>query len=169
MELFIFNQNDRKLAGIVEAYEYFRWTRRYSRCGSFELKAVATDENLALLRIGNILWKNDDEEAGLIEFVELTGSEQEFILISGRFATSFLHRRIIWGTETLSGDISAAVGQLLNRHMLNPSQPERKIGGIAYSPVAMGVSVNTQMSHRNLMEAVSGLCDSVDVGIKTVF
>jgi hypothetical protein len=168
MELYIYNAN-RALSGVIEAYEYLRWTRRYSRCGSFELKAVATDENLALLRIGNILWKNDDEEAGLIEFMELTGSEHELILISGRFATGFLHRRIIWGTETLSGDISAAIGQLLNRHMLNPARPERKIGGILYSPVTMGVSVSTQMSHRNLMEAVSGLCDSVDVGIKTLF
>ena len=94
MELYIFNQSDRQLAGIIEAFEYLRWTRRYSRCGSFELKAVATDENLAMLQIGNILWKNDDEEAGLIEFVQLTMQEQEFIVVSGRFATSFLARRI---------------------------------------------------------------------------
>ena len=168
IELYIYDRN-RVRVGIVEAFEYFRWTRRYSRCGSFELKAIATDSNLALLRIGNILWKNDDEEAGLIEFVELTGSEHEFILISGRFATGFLSRRIIWGTETLSGDLSEAVGQLLNRHLLNPAKLERKIGGVFYSPVTMGIPVNTQMSYRNLMGAVGDLCDAVDVGIKTVF
>ena len=157
------------MAGLIESYEYLRWTRRYARCGSFALKAVATDENLALLRIGNILWKNDDEEAGLIEFVELTGVEQEFITVSGRFATSFLARRIVWNTEILNGDLSVAVGQLLNRHLLNPVKSERKIGGIAYLPVALGIPVNMQVSYKNLMAVVTDLCDAADVGIKTVF
>jgi hypothetical protein len=62
MELYVFNSS-RQLAGIVESFEYLRWTRRYSQCGSFELKAIATPENTALLKAGNILWKSDDEEA----------------------------------------------------------------------------------------------------------
>jgi hypothetical protein len=62
MELYIFNTN-RELVGIVESFEYLRWTRRYSQCGSFELKAIATQENAELLKEGNIIWKNDDEEA----------------------------------------------------------------------------------------------------------
>jgi len=65
MELYIFNTN-RELVGIVESFEYLRWTRRYSQCGSFELKAIATQENAELLKEGNIIWKNDDEEAGLL-------------------------------------------------------------------------------------------------------
>ena len=168
MELYIFNKN-RKSAGIVEAYEYLRWTRRYSRCGSFELKAIATTDNLALLKIGNILWKNDDEEAGLIEFVELTGSDREFIEIAGRFATSFLARRIVWGTEILTGDLGIAIGQLVYKNLTNPTNPARTIDGITHTPYVLGVSVNTQTSYRNLMAAVTGLCDAADVGIKTVF
>jgi hypothetical protein len=169
MEIYIFNQSDRQLAGIIEAFEYLRWTRRYSRCGSFEMKAIATDENLALLRIGNILWKNDDEEAGLIEFVELTGGEQEFIVVSGRFATSFLARRIVWGTEILSGDLGAALGTLINNGIIAPNLPERRIAGIAYAGAVLNTTVNTQISYKNLMEAVTDLCEAADAGIKTVF
>jgi len=55
MELYIFNTN-RELVGIVESFEYLRWTRRYSQCGSFELKAIATQENAELLKEGNIIW-----------------------------------------------------------------------------------------------------------------
>ena len=66
MELYIYN-SDRELTGIVESFDYLRWTRRYSQCGSFELKAIATPENTELLKEGNIIWKNDDEEAGIIE------------------------------------------------------------------------------------------------------
>lgn len=168
MELYIFDA-DRKLSGLVEAYEYLRWTRKYSECGNFELKAVASDENIALLKIGNILWKNDDTEAGIIEFLEMTMLEQEYITVSGRFATSLLSRRIIWGTEMLTGDLLAAVSQLLNHHLIAPTNADRVISGITFTPVSMGVPVNTQVSFRNLMDTIVYLCESSDIGLRTVF
>lgn len=155
--------------GIVESFEYLRWTRRYSQCGSFEIKAIATPENTALLKEGNIIWKNDDEEAGIIEHLQLSHTEQEFITASGRFVTSFLSRRIVWGTEKLSGDISVCVEQLLDNNLINPTDTNRQITGISFSSPNLGIPVSTQISHRNLMDAVTGLCTSSDIGIKTVF
>jgi hypothetical protein len=168
MELYIYSKN-RQVAGIIESYEYLRWTRRYSRCGSFELKAVATDENLALLQIGNILWKNDDEEAGLIEFVELTGGEQELIVVSGRFATSFLARRIVLGTTKLTGDLGSAMASLIINSVIAPGINDRRIPGLNYDIQTLGVSVNTQVSWRSVMETVCDLCEGADIGVKTVF
>jgi hypothetical protein len=168
MEIYVFNQN-RQMAGIIEAYEYLRWTRRYSRCGSFELKAIANDENIALLQMDNIIWKNDDEEAGLIEFLEYSQDESEYITISGRFATGFLARRIVWATEILSSDLSFGVGQLLNNHLIAPSNSDRKISGISFTPTMLNKPIKTQISYTNLMEAVTNLCETADVGIKTVF
>lgn len=168
MELYIYDKA-RRVAGLIESYEYLRWTRRYSRCGSFELKAVATDENIALLQIGNILWKNDDQEAGLIEFLELTMQEQESITVSGRFATGFLARRIVWNTEILSGDLSTGVEQLLSHHLITPTDTTRKITGVAFNPMLLNKTVNTQISYKNLMDAVTDLCETADTGIKTVF
>ena len=52
MELYVFSR-DRALLGVVEAFEYLRWTRRYSRCGSFELKALATPGDVEPLRLGH--------------------------------------------------------------------------------------------------------------------
>lgn len=168
MELYIYN-SDRELIGIVESFDYLRWTRRYSQCGSFELKAISTPENSALLKEGNIIWKSNDEEAGIIEYLKLSQTDREFITVSGRFATSLLARRIVWGMEKLSGDLSACVQQLLNNNLIAPSDSARQITGISFSSTTLGVSVSTQISHRNLMEAVTGLCDASDVGIKTVF
>ena len=140
MELYIFNTN-RELAGIVESFEYLHWTRRYSQCGSFELKAIATKENTVLLQVGNYIWKSDDEEAGIIEHKELSQDTKEIITVKGRFATSFLARRIVWETEILSGDISACIEQLLDNNLINPSDPDRIIPGITFSsPVLAGQS-----------------------------
>ena len=168
MELYIYNQN-RELKGIVESFEYLRWTRRYSQCGSFELKAIATPENTALLQEGNFIWKNDDEEAGIIEHLEMAQAEKEIITASGRFATSFLSRRILWQTEILSGDLSDCVEQLINHNLISPSDTARKIDGVVFSSPNLGVSVSTQISYRNLMDTVTELCGASDIGIKTVF
>ena len=168
MQLYIYNPI-RELTGIVESFEYLRWTRRYSQCGSFELKAIATPENTALLKEGNIIWKNDDEEAGIIEHLELSQTEQEIITVSGRFATSFLSRRILWQTEKLSGDLSVCVEQLINNNLINPTDSTRQIAGITFSSPNLGIPVSTQISYRNLMDAVTELCVASDIGIKTVF
>jgi hypothetical protein len=167
MQLYIYNSN-RELTGIVESFEYLRWTRRYSQCGSFELKAIATPENTALLKEGNIIWKNDDEEAGIIEHLEMSQTEQEIITATGRFATSLLSRRIVWGTEKLSGDISACVEQLLENNLINPTDAARQITGISFSSPSLGVPISTQISFRNLMDTVTELCNTSGIGIKTV-
>jgi hypothetical protein len=168
MQLYIYDYN-RELSGIVESFEYLRWTRRYSQCGSFELKAIATPENTALLKEGNFIWKNDDEEAGIIEHLELSQTEQEIITASGRFATSFLSRRIVWGTEKLSGDLSVCVEQLLDNNLISPTDTNRQITGVSFSSPNLSIPVSTQISYRNLMDAVTGLCAASDIGIKTVF
>ena len=168
MEIYIYDSH-RKVAGIIESYEYLRWTRRYSRSGSFELKAIATNENIALLQIGYILWKNDDDEAGLIEFLEMTMQEQEFIVVSGRFATSFMARRIIYGTYNLTGDLGVAVQSLVVGNLTAPNDNTRRIDNITYTSPALGIAVKSQVSWRNLMETVCDLCETSDVGIKTVF
>lgn len=159
----------RQLVGVVESFEYLRWTRRYSQCGTFELKAIATPDNIVLLTLGNLLWKSDDEEVGIIEHLEMAQSDKETITVSGRFATSMLARRIIWGTETLSGDLSACALQMLNNHLIVPSDTNRRIAGIDFTSPALGVVVNTQVSYKNLMDTITGLCDASDRGIKTVF
>ena len=168
MELYIYSK-ERQLVGIVESFEYLRWTRRYARCGTFEMKAIATSENISLLRTGNYLWKSDDEEIGIIEQVELEQAGRETVTVSGRFATSLLARRIVWGTETLSGDLSVCAAQLMNNQLITPTDTSRQIAGIAFSSPAMGVQVNTQVSYRNLMDTITGLCEASDRGIKTLF
>ena len=168
MELYVYG-NTRQLAGVVESFEYLRWARRYSQCGAFELKAIATPDNIALLTLGHLLWKSDDEEVGIIEHLEMAQADKETITVSGRFATSFLARRIIWGAETLSGDLSVCALQLINNHLIVPSDTNRQIADVSFTSPALGVEVNTQVSYKNLMDTIAGFCDASDRGFKTVF
>jgi hypothetical protein len=171
LELFVYDGKTRALIGIIENCEYLKWCRKYSKCGGFELKAVATNDNISLLKIGNYIWKNDyyEGEAGIIEFLEYFDNENEFITVSGRFLTSLLSRRIVWRTEILNGDISDCVAQILTNHILNPANPARKIDGMFFSHENLGIKVNSQVSFRNLMDVICELCENAEIGIKTAF
>jgi hypothetical protein len=168
MEIFVYN-HDRQLAGIIESYEYFKWTRRYSTAGSFVLKAVGAPENAALLQIGCYIKKNDDQEIAMIEHIEYNQTDKEMITASGRFATAMLDRRIIWGTETLNGDLGACVGKLINNHLIAPTDPARRIDFVSFISPSFNIPIHSQVSYKNLYDAVTELCDTADVGIRTTF
>ena len=168
MELYVFNQN-RALIGIVESFEYLRWTRRYSQSGSFELRANASHENTELLQVGNYIWKNDDEEAGLIEYLQLSQTDQENITVSGRFATALLGRRIIWNTEKLNGDFSTCIAQLINNNVIAPVDADRQISNLSFTSPFLSIPVKLQVSYSNLLDKIQELCETASVGIKTVF
>jgi hypothetical protein len=125
--------------------------------------------NAALLQVGNWLWKNDDEEIGMIEHIELSQTDKETITVSGRFATGLLARRIIWGTETYNGNLNGCVAELLNNHLISPTDPSRAIPGVTFSSPALAIPVRTQYSYKNLLDSVTELLTAADVGIKTVF
>ena len=169
MDLLVYDTN-RQLMGVVEEYEYLRWTRRYHSSGGYELRAMATPNTLNLLKIGHFLGKSDDEEIGLIEFAEISMEDREIIEISGKFGTGLLGRRIVLETEILNGDLGAAIGQLLGNNIL-PTAPvaARRIPYLSYQQVVLGVNVENQVSYRNLLSVVEGLCAAGDVGIRTIF
>jgi hypothetical protein len=168
LQLFIFNTN-RQLSGIIESFEYLRWTRRYFECGAFEIKAPATSNNIGLLQRGNYIWKNDDGEAGIIERIVFEQTENEVIVASGRFATSLLSRRIIWNTSIFNGELSTSIETLLNQSLIAPENTNRQIPFIDYSGFDTGISIQTQVSYRNLMSTIFDWCEVAGLGLKTIF
>lgn len=57
----------------------------------------------------------------------------------------------------------------MNNNLISPTDTARQISGISFLSPSLGVPVSTQISYRNLMDAVTGLCAASDIGIKTVF
>ena len=169
MDLLVYDTS-RQLMGVVEEYEYLRWTRRHYKSGGYELRAMATPNALNLLKIGHFLGKSDDEEIGLIEFAEVTMEEREIITVTGKFGTGLLARRVVLETEVLNGDLGAALGQLLGNNIL-PTAPvaARRVPYLSYQTAVLGVNVENQISYRNLLNVVEGLCEAGDVGIRAVF
>lgn len=169
MNIYVYSAENRQLLGIVESFEYLRWTRRYSKCGDFEMKAIATFDNVALLKIGAVIVKSDDDEAAIIETVELNQTENEFISVGGRFLTSLLARRIAYVDGIISDEIGSVISDLLTNNILNPTNIDRKIPQMILSVPDTGITITDDVVNQNLMEIVCDICTTADLGIKTRF
>lgn len=170
MELYIFNRN-LEFQGIVDTFTSFRWIRRYHKPGEFELHCRLTQENLNLLQRENIIWKKDNTEAGYIEYRELKLNEngQEELIIKGKFLTSYLSRRIIWGQEILQTTAEQAMRDLVNRHCITTSV-DRVIPNLILSDLkSYAESINYQTSYNNLLDELENISNISNLGYKVNF
>lgn len=169
MELYVFDKQI-NLLGLLEGFFSLRWVRRYSKYGEFELHCGLMPNTLSLLQRGNLLWKNDDEEAGIIEYrnIYLNAQREETLVVKGRFATSLLARRIIWGTEILNDTAEMAIRILINNHAINPVDPDRVIPLLELGTVkGFTQELKKQTSYANLLETIEEIALSSELGFKT--
>ena len=113
MEVRIYNKELHRI-GQMENQTSLIWTRKFYEPGNFEIHAPITDENLSLLRPGNLIGKKGSEEAGVIENIEKEESDiKNEITVKGRFLSSYMERRLIKKTVNFSGTVEIAMRQLL--------------------------------------------------------
>ena len=92
----VMNTSFQKIA-LIDDYISFIWSTRFYSCGDFELCVEASARNVALFRTDYYIIRNDDPNAGIIESVSLDRDDDgnEIMIISGRFLSCILGRRII--------------------------------------------------------------------------
>jgi len=170
MELYVFDR-ELNFLGILEGFFSLRWIRRYHKCGEFELHCGLTAQNLALLQRGNVIWKNDDLEAGYIEYRNIGQDSQgnEKLAVKGSFLTGYLGRRIVWGTERINGTAEVVMRTLVDDHAISPSNPDRVIPLLELGELkGIGQSINKQTSYANLLESIAGVSTSSGLGYRTI-
>ena len=170
MELYIFNK-EINFKGIIENYFSLRWVRRYHKSGEFELHANLNKETLDLLKIGNIVYKKDDLEGGVIEHLHLKLDEtgKEVIVVTGKFLTGLLSRRIIWKTENIKSSAEVAIRTLIENNVINPTNTERKIDLVELGQLHMlSGEMNYQVSYNNLLDELERINLSSDLGIRSI-
>lgn len=171
MELYIF---DRQLnfKGIIDNFESLIWTRRYYKSGEFELQCALTPESLQLLQRENIIYKKDDVEAGYIEYRNLKQDTEgkEILIVKGKFLTSYLNRRIIWGTEILNTTTEIAMRTLVTKNAITPADSNRIINNLILGNLNnFSSNVNYQISYKNLADELENLSNISDLGYRINF
>lgn len=162
----IMNTSFQRLAEIDD-YISFIWTTRYYTCGDFELCVVANAENMALMQKWNYIVRDDDENTGIIEHINVQHSEDGSVLIvSGRFLASILGRRIIATQTTVSGKISNCINTLINQNVISPSISARQIQNFILGSYTFNDTMKAQYTGNNLLDTISAICETYGLGFK---
>ena len=167
----IMDNNFKKLA-IIDYYMSFIWATRYYTCGEFEL-CVPVDENTTtLFKNGYYVLRDDDpENVGVIEKIriEKLQDDDERVIISGRFISCILGRRIIAVQTQVSGSVQSCIELLINQNAINPSIAARKISDLIFaSELTSSYSMQAQFTGDNLLDAISEICRTFGIGFKMI-
>lgn len=172
MELYIFNRQ-LELQGIIDLYTSFRWVRRYSSPGEFELHCPLTRDNLTLLPKDAIVCKNDDDpEAGYVSYRGLSQDKEgkKVLVVKGKFLTGYLGRRIIWGTEIIKATTETAMRVLVSNNCITPQIAARKIDNLLLGDFGdYPETIDYQVSYKNLGDEVEGLATAAELGYRVRF
>ena len=163
----VMDTNFNRLA-VLDSYKSLIWSTRYYSHGDFEIQIAANAENVALLTTGNYIVRDDDENVGIIEKVDLTISETNEILmkVSGRFLTAILDRRIVAVQTQLTGNVSNAIVKLINDAIISPDIEAREISNFIIDPYTIASYIDVQYTGKDLYTIISDLALQYHFGFK---
>ena len=167
MDIKVFNR-ELELIGIIDNFTSLIQTRKYFKSGEFQLEAPFTNDNINLLKRENIIFKNNDTEAGFIETINITLNEnnEEIIKVNGKFITSYLDRRIVWGNDILRTTAELGMRSLIDENAINVSSgrviPNLMLGELKEYKDKLEKSI----SYKNLLEAIEEIAESKELGFK---
>lgn len=155
----------------IDDYISFIWTTRYYEPGDFELCVSASAANFSLFQRDRMIYREDDENYGLIENIKIQRDDdgQEMIIVSGRFLASILGRRIIAEQTTLSGTIYSCIQTLLEENVISPDVAARTMSlTIEYTPTVGQDTMEAQYTGDNLLEVITDICRTNGIGFKVI-
>lgn len=154
-----------KLA-VIDDYISFIWTARYYTAGDFEL--VVPVSYASIVAQDYYVLRDDDDNVGIIEDVKMQHTEDgnDILIISGRFLSSILARRIIGAQTTVSGKVSACINTLLTDNIINPFIAARRISNFTLGSYDIATTMKAQYTGANLLEVVSEICETYGIGFK---
>ena len=160
MEIHIYDRNLRRL-GHIENHTSLQWHRKYYECGTFELHCPVTEENLRLLKPGNVITKGDKLEAAVIRGDQC---EEESIRVNeitrkGYFLPVYLGDRLTGPLFNFKGTVEGAMHFILNR--MEPL-PMLQIGKTA----ADTTEIQFQATYKNVLEYQTKLARTAEIGFR---
>ncbi len=157
---------------IVDVFESFMWTERYTGFGNVEIYTLVDLDLLSYAELGNYITLRDSNSIMIIENIQLTSQVEEGprMIISGRSLEAILERRIIWPATVLSGSFQNAIKTLLNNNIINPSDTYRRINNFIFKESTdtriTSLTIEDDYEGDNLYEVITNLCMERELGYR---
>lgn len=162
MEIIVYDRNLYRL-GTIENHTSLQWHRKYYECGTFELHAPATEENLCLLQPGNVIRPKGKDEAAVIRGDQ---NEEESTLVNelvrnGYFLPIYFNDRLTGPLFTYTGTCEDAMRYIIER-----------ASSIPLLEIADGTGDSTeitfQATYKNVLTYISKLAKYCEVGFRVI-
>ena len=157
---------------VLDVYNSFIWTDRYSKYGDFELHASMNEDLLQYLKQDYYITNANSEHVMIIEKLLINSDTENgnTITVSGRSLESLLERRIVWKRTTLSGNLQNSIKKLLTENVISPKDSNRKIEDFIFEEstdsAITELTIKGQYTGDNLYEAITSICQENNIGFK---
>lgn len=165
----IMNKDFERIA-LCEDFSSFIWTSRYYSVGDFEIVVPADQDHIDLFQPGYYICRDDDINVGIIEDFSFSVDEDqhEQMIVTGRFLSCILGRRIIYPVVKCTGTVSEGVKKLIDTCIINPDLSFRAISNFTVQDTNFTEELKTQYTGKNLLETIEEICQSTGIGFNTV-
>ena len=168
MEIYVLDRNINTL-GIFDTYNSILWNTCLHEPGIFKAEFIFSEKMNKILQLGNLLYKTDEDEPGIItrRYLKLNKDGEETIQIHGYMASRYLNQRIIWNKMVMSGTVEKVMRQMVYEQVIAPSDLARIIPNIELGEVHgyEGV-IEKQITYDNLQEALTELSKTSELGYR---
>lgn len=168
--LYVCNENFERL-GFIGNFSYLLWRKKYGPGSEAELHVDVTMKNIELLKKGNIIFRQDDNEAMYIyyrQFDDSSGVDQ--LVIKCFSLTRWTDRRILWKQYDFNTTPEQIMRQSIIENMISPTDPNRKIAQVQLATVKnIGKAIQQQISYKQVFEVCENLCTTHDIGMRCLF
>ena len=160
--LFFFDK-ELNMLGIVDYFISLRWRRKYFEAGEFEIVLPVNDYVMQFIDKNVLVMRNNYTEAGIIETIEFTddGTDEELI-ISGRFLSSLLERRIVKSKINFSGNTIEGMNTIVNA--MTPLTEQWETEAVTMT----SPHIDFQVSYKNVYEYLCKLAEYSNIGFRVV-
>lgn len=169
MKLYAFNPALERV-GILTRYNSLRWLRSFAGLGEIEFHAPI--KYAPLLVKGNLLWRNDGDEAALITARQISRDEdgKETVMCAGTLLSGLMARRIVWAEGTHSGTAETAMRWLIDNAAIT-SDAARIIPNLSLGTLIGGGDAIEYQPKRgvNVADELIALAKAAGVGWYIVF
>lgn len=174
--------------GVIDNAKSIIWRSVYYGVGDFEIYAPANQNAVELLQPGFYVSRNDTDEIGLIDKIEITDNDQDgrMIIATGKLIKNILSYRHIYnlsGTSnkatTLRGNVEEAVRKVVSDNAINCAfDSKRNFNMLQLGPLSNinlkiidenGEAAAKQVSYDNLLTYTDLLLQEYGLGSKITF
>lgn len=172
MNIYVLNSSGSPI-GMIETYQSVIWNVQYFSRNDFQLVTNASDDNLSLLQVGNLLVREIDKTNNTYQNVMLIAkkelsfdTEYGWILkVTGKGLKNILARRIVWSQLNLSGTVEDSIRTVITNNVINPSNNDRKIPNLQLDDKAnLTDTAEIQLLGENIAQWLEDVCTQYGYG-----